>query len=619
MRTILLVLLIIAGTHLHSQEKYSNLESIGQLTDSIERIMDERHIPGMMLSIVTKDSILFQGGLGYAHLEDSVAVNDKHLFRLGSITKSFASLAILKLVKNGKISLEYDLKSIAPEVPFHNPWEETHPVKVKHLLQHTTGFDDMHFKAIYNTGDSELPALEMVKLHGNSLTSRWKPGTRFAYSNPGYVIATYLIEKFSGKTYHEYIKEVLFDPIGMEDTDMISFPGDDPQYAQGYAYALGRYNEVPFYAIHGGAAGTLNSNAADMARYVQFFLNEGFADSVQLFSPNELTLMETPSTTLHSDIGMKLGYGHGNFTTQMDRKVIIHGHDGGIDGFVSSYGYNRDHGIGYALSVNTNSGTGSFTDLIVDFLTRDVEAPEPPAAPVDPELLSEYLGYYNQKSPRNQLFEFINRVGSGFRLYIKDDTLYRSNFLEAPTTFIYAGDLMIRGEDENHVTGTLTKNDDGTPVMLNIGRYYEKNSYLSIIALRVLFFGGLAFMVSAGVAGLVWIIMALMKKIRKEDFRVRILPSIASLFMVITIVALFSMINDLTKLSTMNLQSVLLFLGSLLFGIFAILSFVVVIYRRKMFSNIWLKGYLFLCTFFIAAFAIYMMSDGWVGLRLWDY
>ncbi len=112
---------------------------------------------------------------------------------------------MILLHREEKISMDDRLRDYAPEVPFDNPWEETHPVLIKHLLQHSPGFDDMHFKAMYNEGEAEPTAYELVEAHQKSLHARWKPGTRMAYSNPGYVVITYLIEKTSGLPEGSYI------------------------------------------------------------------------------------------------------------------------------------------------------------------------------------------------------------------------------------------------------------------------------------------------------------------------------------------------------------------------------------------------------------------------------
>ncbi len=331
-----------------AQLSAQSISTFDQLRDSIEKEMAYKEIPGLMIALVTRDSVIFSGGFGYADLEEKIPVNSTHLFRLGSITKSFAALAIFKLVREGKLSLEDKLIDIAPEVSIQNPWNDTHPVLVKHLLQHSAGFDDMHFTGIYNPEGIEKHGLEMIQNFNKSLYCRWPPGSRYSYSSPGFIVISYLIEKFSDQTYNDYVSENLFIPLGMvhSNVDLIL---DGPGYASGYNYQNGVHEKVPLYAINAAMAGALNSCSDDMVRFVRFFLKEGVSDSASLFTSTDLDKMETSETTLAAEAGMQAGYGYANYWSHLNKKVPFHGHDGGIDGFISKYAYNRQLGVGYAV------------------------------------------------------------------------------------------------------------------------------------------------------------------------------------------------------------------------------------------------------------------------------
>src|SRR4028119_848371 len=136
MKKIISLLLICLPIHVLAQSKKS-IKNVRELTDSIQRIVHQEHITGLMLAITSKDSILFSGGFGYADLNTRRPVNGTTLFRLGSITKSFVAIAIMQLVEEGKLHLDDELKKIAPEVRFKNPWESSHPVRIINLLEHT--------------------------------------------------------------------------------------------------------------------------------------------------------------------------------------------------------------------------------------------------------------------------------------------------------------------------------------------------------------------------------------------------------------------------------------------------------------------------------------------------
>src|SRR6056297_1598668 len=243
------VLSLFAGS-LFSQPK--ELTTVEQVIDSIRVITDKEHIPGLFVSIVKDDSVLYSGGLGYANLEDSIPVGDRHLFRMGSITKSFGALAMIRLEREGKIDLDTLVREIAPEIDFKNPYRESHPLRVRHLLQHTSGFDDMHPATMYNREGKKMSALDMVRNMEGSMHCRWEPGTRYAYSNPNYLIVGYLVEKVSGVPWEEYVDKHIFKPLGMELSNFKSVMDVESRYAVGYGWGGGKYNEVGFRNIPAG-------------------------------------------------------------------------------------------------------------------------------------------------------------------------------------------------------------------------------------------------------------------------------------------------------------------------------------------------------------------------------
>lgn len=169
--------------------------TVAALLTELESEMNKQHVAGIMLSIVTKDSVLYSGSLGYADLYRKERLTSHHLFRQASITKLFVALGVINLVKNGKLSLETHLKDIAPEIPFYNPWELAHPVTIEQLLEHSTGFADKSPFEEYNFSGKRLTGLESILIFQKMMSSRWKPGERHAYSGVNYAILGYVVEK----------------------------------------------------------------------------------------------------------------------------------------------------------------------------------------------------------------------------------------------------------------------------------------------------------------------------------------------------------------------------------------------------------------------------------------
>ncbi len=179
-----------------------------------------------------------------------------------------------------------------------------------HLLQHTAGFDDMHFNEIYNVPNApELPLEEVLKLNPASRVVRWRPGTRMSYSNPGYAIAGYLIEKITGEKYEDRIAERIFKPSGMPTSSFYLTKDDEARLAKGYRDRTGP--AVPYSPIYLRPAGNLHTSPLELGQFVHVLLNWGETENDLVIDPEYLSNMEHPRTTLASDAGLRSGYGSG--------------------------------------------------------------------------------------------------------------------------------------------------------------------------------------------------------------------------------------------------------------------------------------------------------------------
>src|ERR1700741_1794734 len=125
-------------------------QSLEELQKAIKTELDKNHLPGAGVALVSRGELLWCGGFGQADIASKKPVTCDTEFRVGSISKTFVALALLKLQEEGKINLELRLHDIAPEIPMHNPWESAHPVRIVNLLEHTAGFDDMEASEVYN-------------------------------------------------------------------------------------------------------------------------------------------------------------------------------------------------------------------------------------------------------------------------------------------------------------------------------------------------------------------------------------------------------------------------------------------------------------------------------------
>ena len=132
------------------------------------------------------------------------------------LSKSFAALAALKLQEEGKLKLTDTVKQWVPDVAFANPWEATDPVRLVHLMEHTSGFDDMHLREYALNDPTPMSLKDALAYGAASRVLRWPPGTRMAYCNSGAAVLAAVVEKVSGQRFEDYVQEHFFKPLHMD-------------------------------------------------------------------------------------------------------------------------------------------------------------------------------------------------------------------------------------------------------------------------------------------------------------------------------------------------------------------------------------------------------------------
>jgi CubicO group peptidase (beta-lactamase class C family) len=617
---LLCLLLAAAGSPARAQRPAHVISTLPELKDSIRLVMAKEHIPGLMLVLATRDSVLYAGGLGEANRDTHQPVTDHTLFRIGSITKTFVALGLLQLIEQGKLHLNDEVRKIAPEIPIDNPWEATDPVRVVHLLEHTAGFDDVGLNRFSNLTSTDLSGRASVDLFRAELRCRWRPGERLAYSNPGYQAAGYLLEKFGGQPYEQYLTQHFLRPLAMPDATPTRRPGALPQLAQGYTYTGGHYQAQPPQALYVGAAGSMNASAADMARYVQFFLHDGTAAGTALVQPASLREMETMHSTLAARNGLAAGYGLANYDVAVKGNAIFRGHGGAIPGFISALGYNRELGVGYALSNNGDKRHSRIELLVQQFLLRAVPHPAPPAAvALASTEAAAYLGHYRLAAPRYQM-DLSTLLGL-FSVERRGALLLVVPLLGKADTLLATGPRTFRHPAELVATTVFARDADGHRVLVSGATpaqlYAVEAGFWWWLVPALLVLSGLL-VVTASLAGLVWLVYALRRRLPRAQVLPRLLPLLATVALAATVWAFFSASAGLTSLGHFSAQSVVLFVGPLVFLGCALGGLGLLLVRFRQFRSRLAAWYLLLTYGGLGFLVAVLGSYGWLGMRLWS-
>ncbi|WP_179223021.1 serine hydrolase domain-containing protein [Pontibacter ummariensis] len=378
--------------------------AIHALEREIRNILEDTGTPAAGVAIYQKGNPLYAKGFGLANVEKGVVATEETMFRIGSVSKLFVGLAVLKLQEEGKLQLRDKLSVLAPEIEYKNPWEQTHPIRIEHLLSHTTGWDDIHLAEYLHNDPTPATLKEGLDFHPHSRVSRWVPGTRMAYSNSGPAVAAYVVQKVTGQPFEDYVAENFFKPMGME--TITYFPSEGYKRLGATLYERGR--PVDYWHVITRPTGSINASPKDMGKLISFFLNRGKAGSTQLLSPSSIKRMETPTNTLGAKAGLELGYGLANYTREY-KGHVFHGHGGSLNGGKALFSYLPEQEVGFFVSINTSQTEtlNRLTEAIQKYLLKDVPPPAVASLPTRVQLKKPISGFYYIINPREEMWTFI--------------------------------------------------------------------------------------------------------------------------------------------------------------------------------------------------------------------
>ncbi len=606
-------IIILISLLFYANQSYSQVNT-NRLINNLENYLEDKLIPGAMVSIVTSDTTIFAGGLGYADIQKQEKVTEQHLFRQGSISKSFTAMGLYKLVKDSPYDLYTPIIEIDKNIPFSNEWKNKSPVRIAHLLEHTSGFEDFHFHTIYNTKYRSLPPMiNMVHDHSKSLHARWPPGTRKAYSNPNYILAGHLIEKLSNVSFHEYISTNILKPIGMPSAGYYFNKPKNILFAQGYQREGRELNPIQFTEINGSPAGDFCANAIDMSQYLQHMLRR---DTI-VFSKKEFDRIENPKTSMAAKNGLEVGYGLGNYTIWKNG-YLFHGHGGQIDGFTARYIYSRDADIGVAVAINRNGDANEIVDVILKYLLDNKyrDSTERVTYTIPESIKAKFSGFYEFRSPKSKLTTFPDDMLAGLTLDFQDEKVITRTLLgKTKDTLYYAGNHQFYLNGEGVPSVVLMVSDSQNRVLWINDNYTVRKSR----SIRVFMFFGLVISLILlsifTVYSLIWLIRNRFRKNKKSPFNHLVLFGVGILFSFI-FVGFGITVSDLKSLSGLNFSSLLMYLSSYAFVLMAIWA-TYKGFRLPKFNSF--KVFYILTSVGALALSWYLWSVGFIGLKMWNY
>ena len=380
------------------------------LDGCIAGYMTAMNAPGMTLGLTDSIKTLRTAGYGFADVDKRIAVNERHLFQIGSITKSFVALVLLQMRDEGKLELQTPVLDYLPELPIGARFG---PIMVHHLLTHTSGLPD-NLGVFLGDADARL-------------VQGFKPGEHFHYCNSGFNILGLVAEKLDGRPWRECVQARILTPLEMTETVGVISTASRGRAAVGYQAfwddqvypRQGRLSPAPNLVMD-DTAGCIASTPGDMARYARMLLNHGQGPHGRIVSEQGFALMSTPYIKA-PEFSQTASYGYGIAVDTLDGHKILR-HTGGMVAFASSIHIDLDGGVAAFASINAMQGyrPTAVTEYAVRLVRAEREAqplPPPPAIanPLEVDNAADYAGAFTDGNRRRLEF-----VVEGKQLFLAD-------------------------------------------------------------------------------------------------------------------------------------------------------------------------------------------------------
>jgi CubicO group peptidase (beta-lactamase class C family) len=434
-------LLILIAVMTFTKPVHSQLtipENLTQKIDSLVALQLKSGEPGGAIGVLYGKQVLHKKSYGVMDLETGKPNDKNTLIDLASVAKQFTAFAIMLLEEQGKLDLDADIRQYLPELPDYGQ-----TITIRYLLQHTSGiastdllriFGDIHLDVEWSHQDD----INLIKKYAQL---NFEPNTSFEYSNGGYALLASIVESVSGKHFAGFLRENIFDPLGMKSSRVNDKAGQDLQHmAKGYRSIPDGFEHISSVNDFSYGSGNVLSNLDDMILWGQNFLDP------KVGNEQMMERIFNKYNTLENGDSIVYTYG---FYVRNRRGLKVVEHQGGVPGFTSNLAIYPNENLVIIVMLNNQSiGSIAMTNAVAGLLLSDKFTPVEPDKPkVEITLATEkaepFQGTYRLEDGMEMTFaiegdEFwiLLPGGNRFRLYPFSETSFFMKEIEVSVSFI---------------------------------------------------------------------------------------------------------------------------------------------------------------------------------------
>jgi CubicO group peptidase (beta-lactamase class C family) len=547
LRRWMVAMAICAMSAFHAAASAAEADAVPGFHEEFEAALEAEALVGVVWATVTPDAIE-TGAAGLADARHGTVLSADSRMQTGSIAKTVIAAGILRLVTEGRLSLESPVATLLPGIAFENPWAASDPVRVRHLLDHTAGLDDARLWQVFSLeADPDSPL--RAGLQRSPLQVRSRPGSRLSYANQGYTLLGMVIERITGERYEHHLDTHLLQPLGMRDSTFRFVSQHGPQADD--RLAMGHFEQGAAYAtipLTLRPAGQFTTTASDMARFARFLMGNGEIDGQPFIATELLRAMGRPTTTEATAAGLvHMGYGLG--LNSRDRHGVLgHCHVGTTIGFRANFCLFPEAQKAFFVAMNADVETADydrFDAALIRSLDVATALPAKEAAP--PGDVADWQGIYVLSPNRNESFAYLDRVMNVATLRWDGRRLLLTPFQGTTRSLLPVGGRLFRAGDRASASHVLLVSDSRR-VISDGFRSYEQVSLWRMLPL----WGSLV----AGVTGLAWLILCGLIRLLRRRLRASdpsFVPFLASLALLLPVplffLQSFLQLGDLTPAS----------------------------------------------------------------------
>lgn len=355
---VMLAAAIIAAAASLATAQTVNVERVvAELEPEIQRTLLAGNIPSASIALVENDRVIWTGAFGYSNLWARTPATPNTVYLIGSTFKAMSTIALLQLMEQGKFKLDDPVNQYLTDFKIQGE-DPQHPITFRHLLTHTSGLP-ADFGAFPVWGDTVPPSLDDY-LRKSLKVSR-APLTKVEYSNTAYTLVGYLVQKFSGVPYKQYIQEHIFTPLEMTSTAFEPRPDMEERLAIPYVIDEKTHSQVGTVRTKASVwpAGIVYGTVLNQANWLICNLNGGVFKEKRLISEDTLHQMFTRQYDQFKG-GIEGIWGNETagfgltWWTQVRDGDRYFAHSGSVAGYTAFLLGNRDRKLGFAILTNGN-------------------------------------------------------------------------------------------------------------------------------------------------------------------------------------------------------------------------------------------------------------------------